>query len=344
MRSRLRPIICTCLAVFCAAALARPAAAAPPGAVRRHPNLRGEIMILVYHRFGPKDSRWTRAYSSFDRDLAELEAQGYRPITLRAYATGDTATPAGTTPVVITFDDSTNHQVKFTPGGQIAPDCALAHWLAFSRRHPDFPFRGVFFINPGPYGRSAFDQPRFALAKMKLILKLGGEIGNHTLTHANLRHSTPAQVRREIGLAQYYLRRELPGYAVVSFALPYGEYPNPRSLSWQGVWTETNAGRGLPASVRWQYRSVVKVGAGPAPSPLVAGFDPHFLPRIQAFDPEIDHWLRYFQLHPHLRFVSDGQDHSLAPPPGLGMDQGRVRRGPAGAQAELAPTATPGRR
>lgn len=311
MRVSCRPAIGICLAVLCAAALALPAAAAGPVVLRRRPNLHGEIMILVYHRFGPKDSRWTRAYTSFDRDLAALESQGYRPITLRAYASGDTATPAGTTPVVITFDDSTNHQVKFTPGGQVAPDCALAHWLAFSRRHPDFPFRGVFFINPGPYGRSAFDQPRFALAKMKLILKLGGEIGNHTLTHANLRHSTPAQVRRQIGLAQFYLHRELPGYQVVSFALPYGVYPLPKSLSWQGVWTNAAPSHRLPASVAWHYQSVVKVGAGPAPSPFVAGFKPHFLPRVQAFDPVIDYWLRYFRLHPRDRFVSDGHSHPI---------------------------------
>lgn len=303
-----------CLSLLLLALAGAPGLCAVPSrSVPRHaPNLRGEIMILVYHRFGPKDSRWTRAYSSFDRDLSQLEAQGYRPITLRAYASGHFSTPAGTTPVVITFDDGTNHQVKFTPSGRLAPDCAMAHWLAFSRRHPDFPFRGVFFVNPGPYGSSPFSQPKFAIAKMRLILRLGGEIGNHTLTHANLRHATPAQTEREIGLGEYFLRRDLPGYQVVSLALPYGVYPTPRSLSWQGNWSNPGHSRRLPTAVRWQYRSVVKVGAGPAPSPLVAGFNPHFLPRIQAFDPVIDYWLRYFQRHPRERFVSDGQEHAVA--------------------------------
>ncbi|MGH9536220.1 MAG: polysaccharide deacetylase family protein [Terriglobales bacterium] len=288
------------------------------------PNLRGEIMILVYHRFGRKDLRWTRAYSSFDRDLSELEAQGYRPITLRAYASGAFVTPRGTTPVVLTFDDSSNHQVKFTPSGQLAPDCALTHWVAFARRHPDFPVRGVFFVNSGPGGRSAFAQPRWAVAKMKLILRLGGEIGNHTLTHANLRRSTPAEVRRQIGLGQYYLERDLPGYRIVSFALPYGDYPVPRSLAWEGVWTNPDPSDRLPAEVRWDYRSVVKVGAGPAPSPLVAGFNPRVLPRVQAFDPEIDHWMRYFQLYPNRRFVSDGQEHAVASlPPRVRLGRGR---------------------
>jgi peptidoglycan/xylan/chitin deacetylase (PgdA/CDA1 family) len=291
----------------CLAAAAALSAAVPP----LRPNLRGRIMILEYHRFGPKDHRWVRAYSSFDHDLQTLEAQGYRPITLRAYTSGHFATPRGTTPVVITFDDGSNNQVKFTPQGKLAPDCAMAHWLAFSRRHPDFPFRGVFFVNPGPGGDSAFAQPRWSTAKLRMIVRLGGEIGNHTLTHANLGRVPRSAVEREIALGQYFIARALPGYQIVSFALPYGVYPKPRSLAWRGDWATSGFGRRLPAQIRWHYRAVVKVGASPAPSPYVAGFRPHFLPRIQVFDPNIGRWLRYFQLHPGRRFVSDGEEHAV---------------------------------
>lgn len=284
------------------------AALAPARAARPlRPNLRGEVMILVYHRFGPRDSRWTRAYSSFDHDLARLDAEGYRPITLWQYVSGDFDLPEGTTPVVITFDDSSDNQVKFTPAGELAPDCALAHWLDFAKAHPEFPMRGVFFINPGVGGRAAFVQPRFAIAKLRLIVRLGGEIGNHTLTHANLRRQA-AIAAREIALGQYYLERDLPGYPIHSFALPFGIYPQPQSLAWQGDWR--NPRSSPPAEVRWSYADVVKVGAGPAPSPYVAGFDPHHLARIQAFDPELDRWLAYFERHPDRRLVSDGQHHA----------------------------------
>lgn len=290
------------------------------GGARLAPNPRGEVMILVYHRFGPRDSRWTRAYSSFDKDLERLDAGGYRPITLWQYVSGDFRLPAGLSPVVITFDDGSDNQVKFAAAGELAPDCALAHWLAFTKTHPEFPMRGVFFVNPGMGGRDAFAQPRFALAKMRMILKLGGEIGNHTLTHANLRRQA-AIAAREIGLGQYYLERDLPGYTVHSFALPFGIYPNPQSLAWAGTWR--NPRSGAPAEQSWRYADVVKVGAGPAESSLVAGFDPLHLPRIQVFDPEIDHWLEYFQRHPGRRFVSDGEEHaagSLSP-------AARARRG-----------------
>lgn len=295
---------------------------APLGSARAanplRPNLRGEVMILVYHRFGLKDSRWTRAFSSFDHDLARLDEAGYRPITLWQYVSGTFDLPAGTSPVVITFDDSSDNQIKFTAQGQLAPDCALAHWIAFAGAHPDFPMRGVFFINPGVGGHAAFDQPRYAVDKLRLIVQLGGEVGNHTLTHANLRRQA-AIAAREIALGQYYLGRDLPGYAIHSFALPFGIYPMPPSLAWEGEWH--NPRPGAPAEVRWDYADVVKVGAGPAPSPLVAGFNARHLPRIQVFDPEIDHWLEYFERHPGRRFVSDGERHA---PDSLSAKRGRA--------------------
>src|SRR6185312_12748880 len=60
--------------LFALASLALLAAAAPLA-----PNLRGQVMILVYHNFG-KDARWGRSFDSFDRDLARLDAAGYRPV------------------------------------------------------------------------------------------------------------------------------------------------------------------------------------------------------------------------------------------------------------------------
>ncbi|MGH9519415.1 MAG: hypothetical protein ACRD2D_07180, partial [Terriglobales bacterium] len=110
-----------------AAALSLPVFASRP-APALAPNLRGEVMILVYHNFG-KDARWGRSFPSFDSDLARLDAAGYRPITLREYVTGDFTLPRGTTPVVLTFDDGSKFQVRYTPEGQLDPDCALAHWI-----------------------------------------------------------------------------------------------------------------------------------------------------------------------------------------------------------------------
>ena len=74
----------------------------------------------------------------------------------------------------------------------------------------------------------------------------------------------------------------------------------------------------------------MKVGAGPAPSPLVAGLAGDKLPRIQVFTPEFDHWMSYFAQHPGQRFISDGQRHAAGSLPA--------------AAAHVAAMATPARR
>lgn len=305
MRSRSLLLWIVSALVLTSSLVAAPSAAMP---APRLPNLRGEVMILVYHNFG-KDARWSRSVATFSNDLSRLDAAGYRPITLRQYVTGDFQLPAGTTPVVLTFDDGSAYQVRFTPEGQLSPDCALAAWVAFARLHPEFPAHGTFFVNPGT---DVFGQRVFIQKKLELLVRLGSEVGNHTLTHPDLKKLSPAAVERQIALGQYDIDRWLPGYPVVSLALPFGIAPQPPSLAWAGNWTgEPVAGR-APVSVHWSYPAVVLVGSGPAPSPLVKGLDGDRLPRIQAFTPEFDHWLGYFERHPERRFVSDGARHAVA--------------------------------
>jgi hypothetical protein len=270
------------------------------------PNPRGGVMILVYHNFG-KDARWGRSFPSFDSDLERLDAAGFRPITLRQYITGDFTLPQGATPVVLTFDDGSAFQVKFTPSGELAPDCALAHWVDFAKTHPEFPPHGTFFINPGT---GPFKQREFLQKKLDLLVKLGSEIGNHTYTHPYLNKIPTATIEKEIGLGQYYITQWLPGYDVVSFALPFGISPVPADahLTVEGSWSGTVGHRAV--AVKWHYPAVVLVGSGPAPSPYLAGLNGARLPRIQVFTPEFDKWMKYFELHPARRFVSDGARHA----------------------------------
>ena len=296
------------VAVF-AALLVAAQAAPKPGLESGAPlpaNLRGEVMILVYHNFG-KDARWGRSFPSFDSDLERLDAAGYRPVTLRQYVSGDFTLPAGTTPVVLTFDDGSKFQVRFTADGQMDPDCALAHWMAFAKTHPEFPVHGTWFINPGtdPYA-----QKDFVKKKLELLVSLGSEIGNHTLTHPYLNRISDAAINREIGLGQYDIDRWLPGYEVTSFALPFGIAPKNYELAVESSWTGAPAPRRPEITVRWHYSAVVLVGSGPAGSPYVEGLNGAKLPRIQVFTPEFDKWMTYFEKHPGRRLVSDGERHA----------------------------------
>jgi len=282
-------------------------AAQPLKPLARGANLRGEVMILVYHKFGPADGRWTRSFDSFSQDLARLDAAGYRPITLRQYITGDFALPAGASPVVLTFDDGSAYQMRFGPDGKLSADSAVGRWAAFAAQHPEFPVHGTFFINPGD---DVFGQRDAIQAKLRMLVQMGSEVGNHTLTHPNLSKLSNAAIEREIGMGQYDIDGWLPGYQVVSLALPYGIFPKPPALAAVGAWTGAPQPHRSDVTVRWHYPAVVKVGAGPAPSPLVAGLEGDKLPRIQVFTPEFDKWMSYFAAHPARRFVSDGERHA----------------------------------
>ncbi|HEY8055612.1 MAG TPA: polysaccharide deacetylase family protein [Terriglobales bacterium] len=272
----------------------------------RRANLRGEVMILVYHNFGP-EARWSRSLANFDSDLSRLESAGYRPVTLRQYVTADFQLPAGTTPVVLTFDDGSRNQMKFAADGQLDPDCAVAHWVAFAKAHPDFPVHGTFFVNPGT---DVFGQRAFIKSKLEMLVKLGSEIGNHTYDHPHLNALPPAEIEREIGLGQYDIDRFLPGYDVTSFALPFGQAPHDDALAVASSWTGAPGHNAAPVTVRWHYGAVVLVGSGPAPSPLVEGLKTAHLPRIQVFTPEFDKWMTYFERNSARRFISDGEHHA----------------------------------
>src|SRR5437879_4590446 len=77
------------------------------------PNELGRVMILEYHKIDYPEARWTRTPENFRHDLETLYARGYRLISLGDLIDGRIAVPAGTTPVVLTFDDSSPGQFRY---------------------------------------------------------------------------------------------------------------------------------------------------------------------------------------------------------------------------------------
>lgn len=132
-----------------------------PASVERSPNKLGSIMILEYHRIGEPDGRWTRSPARLREDLERLSEAGYRPIALDALITGSIDLPSGTSPVVLTFDDSSPGQFRYLERDgrlEIDPDCAVGILEAFTRLHPGFGLNATFFVLPAaaePTGSSA---------------------------------------------------------------------------------------------------------------------------------------------------------------------------------------------
>lgn len=281
---------------------APPAAPAVNLAVDK-PNELGRVPILEYHHIEAKEERWTRTPANFRKDLEKLYKLGYRPVSLMDYVHGKIDVPPGKSPVILTFDDSDPGQFRYIgsgPSAKLDPNCAVAIMLDFTKKHPDFPAKATFYVLP-----SLFGQPAFEERKLKELKEWGFEIGNHTFSHPQLRRVSRAEAEKEIAKGVGVTRKYLPGYEVLSIALPNGSIPKDDTVLRSGKFGET----------AYRHEAALLVGAEPAPSPFNQKFNPFRLPRIQATDtvkPGITDWLG--NLEKGGKFRSDGNPEKITYP------------------------------
>jgi peptidoglycan/xylan/chitin deacetylase (PgdA/CDA1 family) len=272
------------------------------------PNELGRVMILEYHKIDYPEERWTRTPENFRRDLETLYAKGYRLINLGDLLDRKIQIPAGTTPIVLTFDDSSPGQFRYVKANgsvQIDPKSAIGVLEAFIAEKPDFGRGGTFYVLPGASKPNRlFNQPEYEGKKLQYLVSHGYEIGNHTLWHANLGKYPEATVRAQVAEAQVWIQRHVPDYKTRTLALPHGVYPP--DVSW--------VLHGSAKGTTYNHEAVLMVAGGPAPSPFSRAFDPVRLPRVQAVERDLAYWLNYFDKNPHERFVSDGDANSVTVP------------------------------
>ncbi|MFE3192596.1 polysaccharide deacetylase family protein [Nocardia sp. NPDC059240] len=276
----------------------------PPDPAAVAANELGQIPILMYHRIEAEPgSEYDQTPTKFTAELNRLYADGYRPITLARYLSGVIDLPAGTHPVVLTFDDSTRPQLTLTDSGDPTPDCAVGLLEQFHSSHPDFAATATFYLNNDPFG----DDPR----ALPWLVHHGYDIGAHTATHPNLGRLNATDVQRELVQNVRAILTAVPGTAIPSMALPLGVYPADHALATAGTWD------GTP----YHFDAVLLVGANPAPSPASATLDPTALPRIRSgrtpvpFDST--YWLDWFAANPTARYTSDGDPAQLSFPRAL---------------------------
>ncbi|MEU4840299.1 polysaccharide deacetylase family protein [Nocardia testacea] len=260
----------------------------------------GAVPILMYHQLAPRPGgEYDQTPAEFRGELDRLYREGYRPITAAQYAAGAVDIPAGTHPVVLTFDDSTTSQLRFTPEGAPAPDCAVAVLEEFAARHPDFPARATFYVTDDAFG----GDPR----ALPWLAAHGYEIGAHTATHQDLGALDVAGVQRELAQNVRTIGAAAPGTVVRTMALPLGSSPADPTLALAGSWGGTG----------YRFEAAMLVGANPAPSPFGA-VDPAAVPRIRSglgrvpFDSA--YWLDELAANPESRFTSDGDPQRISFP------------------------------
>jgi peptidoglycan/xylan/chitin deacetylase (PgdA/CDA1 family) len=280
------------------------------GAQSLPPNELGRIMVLEYHKIDYPEERWTRTPENFRRDLETLHARGYRLQSLNDVIDGKITVPAGTTPVVLTFDDSSPGQFRYLARNgsvEIDPKSGVGILEQFIREKPDFGRAATFFVLPGASRpNKLFDQPEHEGRKLQYLVKQGYEIGNHTLWHANLGKYDEATVRAQVAEAQVWVQRHVPDYKLRTLALPHGVYP--KDLRW--------VQSGTAKGTTYRTDAILMVAGGAAPSPFAKSFDPLRIPRIQAVEKDLKSWLDHFEKTPSDRFISDGDPTTLTIPRG----------------------------
>jgi peptidoglycan/xylan/chitin deacetylase (PgdA/CDA1 family) len=274
----------------------------PPSPAQVHANELGEVPVLMYHRIVPAPkSVYDRTPADFRAELERLATENYVPITAAEFTSGDIDIPAGTHPVVLTFDDGDPSQFALSASGVPKPTTAVGIILAVAHEHPAFRPVATFYVNDHPFGDPG------GTHTLPWLHEHGFDIGNHTLTHANLRTLSTAAAQTEISQLDQEVRKAIPSAPPVTIALPYGIHPHQESLAVQGA--------------GYHYRGAFLVGANPSPSPYAATFDPLNIPRIRSEAPTGDEaqygsstWLTKLAASPTLRYTSDGDPNRISYP------------------------------
>lgn len=260
----------------------------------------GVVPVLMYHQLlaTPKGD-YDQTPAQFRAELEQLYRSGYRTVTVADVAAGRIDLPAGASPMVLTFDDSTASQYGELPDGTVDPATAVGILLAVAKAHGDGHPVASFYVNAAPFrGRDGY------LAKLHA---LGMEIGEHTATHANLRQLDDTGVQRELVQGLAVITRQVPAADVTTMALPFGVLPRNAALAHRGSWR----------AHAYSFGAVLLVGADPAKSPYSKGFDALALPRIRSGRRTGDQAFTSTYWLPKLlknRYVSDGDPDVISFP------------------------------
>lgn len=273
------------------------------------PNELGQIMVLEYHLIGYPEDTWRRTPENFRKDLKMLYEHDFYPISVQNLAAGIINVPAGKTPFVLTFDDSSAGQFRFLNNNgklKIDPDCAVGIMEQFKKTHKNFPITASFYVLPAikPALR-LFAQPEYKQQKLEWLIKNGYEIGNHGWYHVALNKLDDAGVQKHLAMFVKEIQAFIPGYQVKSLALPLGMHAKNRILEVKGAFEGNN----------YTHEAVFLVGSAVSVSPFASTFNRFAIQRVQAGDtptgPEA--FMKQQDKH-HTRYISDGDITKISAP------------------------------
>lgn len=293
------------------------------------PNELGEIPFFMYHHIAEPEAEWSRTPDNFRADLQRFYDAGFRLVSVTDVINDNISIPAGTSPLVLTFDDgnANNFRLIKNAAGEIVldPDCAVAILLDFAERYPDMGTAATFYINANPFNQraDAWYTTQHRDWKLNKLVEWGMEIGNHTWNHPHLSRDIKSaeNLQEQMARVQQFVAGIVPGYQLSSLALPFGSKPIDEWKQFvnQGQWN----------GVSYKHGIVLLVGSTPGNPPNHAKYSPLAMPRVRASNWKLndrDHSFldRALQRLEKSRYISDGDPNTITIP--QNMEQHLDRR------------------
>ncbi|NLX63590.1 MAG: polysaccharide deacetylase family protein [Clostridiaceae bacterium] len=283
------------------------------------PNESGEIPIIMFHRFieayeENTEKEFTTTFAEFEALLQTLYDAGYRLISMEDFIDCNIKVPAGTMPMVFTFDDGTPGQFNLIEEGgclKVNPKSAVGIMMAFNEKHPDFGLKGIFYVNMD-IGDNTFKGAGTLRERFEILQSLGFELGNHTWGHVDYtdpKNNSAGRIQESIGRNQEKADEILPGLRFYSLALPYGSLPD-KSLY---QYLESGSYNGI----EYKNETIMAVGAEPSVPSISKKYNSLYVRRIRAqgrvpVNGDLTWWLP--RMSPNRMFISDGDPTTIVVP------------------------------
>ncbi len=280
----------------------------------------GNVPIMMYHGIHNTEAKYIggnvdkdgyqRTASAFRQDLQFYYENGYRMIRLNDYIDGYIDVELGFSPIIITFDDGLENNIKVIGTNEdgsiiIDPNSAVGILEEFKAKYPDFNVTATFFVNG-----SLFNQSEYNKKILDYLISHGYDIGNHTYSHVDFTKTDSSNSIKEVGSVYNILDEYIKGKYVNIVALPFGSPYSKTHDNFKYILSGTYEG------VNYNTKSTLRVGWEAEYSPFNKNFDKTFLKRIRAYDNdgvEFDIKMNFDILSKN-RYISDGDKSTITIP------------------------------
>lgn len=280
----------------------------------------GKVPIMMYHGIkNMKNSEtdytggnvdkdgYTRTQEAFRNDLETYYQKGYRMIKLSDYIEGKIDVAYGYSPIILTFDDGNDNNIKVTgldDDGNIIIDknSAVGILEEFKKKYPDYNVTAIFFVT-----NALFNQPEYDEKILKWLVDNGYEVGNHTRGHDNFSKIDSTKTQETVGFIYNKLEDIIGDKYSKIVALPFGSPYNKTHENYKYILNGEYNGKS------YQTVAALRVGWEAEISPFNKDFDKTFLKRCRAYDNNgVDFDIEMnFRLLEKTRYISDGDNMTI---------------------------------